>query len=483
MPPEPTTLAAESEPLSRRLGGDAAVHAFVVAWCAHEPQRVGEVAIVPANGPTQALGRGESGGPEPRLRFFRQRAGSIALTPPLASAELSRRQLLLRGTDGRVEVERVGNAAMRVNGQRTDRAVVQAGDVVSFRRELVLLCLSRPAIVPPLRPSVTYPIGAFGDADGCGILGESPAVWHLRDAVAFAAAADVHVLILGETGTGKELAAAAVHRLSSRSRGAFVARNAATLPPTLIDAEIFGNAHNYPNAGMPERRGLVGEAHAGTLFLDEIGELPAELQSHLLRVLDAKGEYQRLGDPAAQRSDFRLVAATNRDPTALKHDFLSRLALRVHVPALRERREDVPLLARQLVLRAAKKSPAVAGRFVARVGDHEHARLSPALVEDLLRREYAGNVRELEAVLWRAMAASEGEVVDLPEEDEEVRPASGGTRQPPAVPAVDPTPEAIRAALQGAIGSVTQAARALGLTSRYALYRLMKKHGIEVAED
>ena len=142
-------------------------------------------------------------------------------------------------------------------------------------------------------------------------------------------------LLLGESGTGKELAARAVHQLSQRGRQQFVARNAATLPAGLIDAELFGNAKNYPNPGMPERRGLIGEADGGSLFLDEIGELPVELQAHLLRVLDGDGEYQRLGEGVARRSNFRLIAATNRDPSTLKHDLAARFTARIELPTSR----------------------------------------------------------------------------------------------------------------------------------------------------
>src|SRR5690348_15490748 len=127
-----------------------------------------------------------------------------------------------------------------------------------------------------------------------------------------------HVLLTGASGTGKELAARAIHALSKRSGQRLVARNAATLPESLIDAELFGNAKNYPNPGMAERAGLVGQADGSTLFLDEIAELPSSSQAHLLRVLD-DGEYHRLGDGLARRSDFRLVAATNRDVSSLKH--------------------------------------------------------------------------------------------------------------------------------------------------------------------
>src|SRR4029077_9274313 len=127
------------------------------------------------------------------------------------------------------------------------------------------------------------------------------------------------VVIAGQSGSGKELVAQAIHALSGRADRRLVSRSAATLPEALIDAELFGNAKNYPNPGMVERSGLIGEAHGSTLFLDELGELPHAAQAHLLRVLDG-GEYQRLGEAQARVSDFRLVVATNRILSSLKPD-------------------------------------------------------------------------------------------------------------------------------------------------------------------
>lgn len=140
------------------------------------------------------------------------------------------------------------------------------------------------------------------------------------------------MLITGESGTEKELAAGAIHARSRRGKNVLVAHNAATFPAGLIDAELFGNPKHYPNTGMPERPGLVGEADGGVLFLDEIGELPLEMRARLLRLLDAGGEYRRLGEAKGRRSDFRLVATTNRDASMLKHDLLSRLKVRVALP-------------------------------------------------------------------------------------------------------------------------------------------------------
>jgi two-component system nitrogen regulation response regulator GlnG/two-component system response regulator HydG len=248
------------------------------------------------------------------------------------------------------------------------------------------------------------------------MVGESPVAWRIREQVAFAAKASAHVLLLGESGTGKELAARAVHALSPREDGPFVARNAATLPAGLIDAELFGNAKNYPNPGMAERAGLIGQANKGTLFLDEIGELPAELQAHLLRVLDTDGEYQRLGESQTRRSELRLVGATNRAPEHLQHDVLARFAVRVELPPLLARREDIPLFIRHVLLRAARKSPEVAGRFVTKTaGGAPQPQVDPALVEYFLRAPLQANARDIEAILWRAMSESAGDVVRLPQ--------------------------------------------------------------------
>ena len=293
-------------------------------------------------------------------------------------------------------------------------------------------------------------------------------MWQMRERIAFAANAGKHVLLHGESGTGKELAARALHALSPRAGKPFVSRNAATLPSGLIDAELFGNAKNYPNAGMPERAGLVGQADGGTLFLDEIAEIPVEQQAHLLRVLDSDGEYQRLGEATTRRSDLVLVGATNRDVGALKHDVAARLTLRLELPPLDERREDIPLLVRHLLLLAAKKSPQIGERFL-QTGDggRLEPRVDPALVEQLIVRDYETHIRELDALLWRAMAGSPGDTVLL---TDDLRQEARGRD-------TEPTAAELRAALKSA-GSVQIAAKALGLKSRYALYRLMKKHGI-----
>jgi hypothetical protein len=441
--------------------------ALVIAWCADEPGRIGEVALFTPRGVMQTLGRGDGDG-EARVRFFRQRPRRLAPTEPLVGLALSRKQLTVRTNAGSLAVERVGRCALSVNGVVTERATVVPGDTVLLRGQLLLFCTRRVPSIPPTAYFLEKSCGAFGEPDEAGILGEAPSMWQMRERIAFAANAGKHVLLHGESGTGKELAARAVHALSPRAGKPFVSRNAATLPSGLIDAELFGNAKNYPNAGMPERAGLVGQADGGTLFLDEIAEIPVEQQAHLLRVLDSDGEYQRLGEATMRRADIVLVGATNRDLSALKHDVAARLTLRLELPPLDERREDIPLLVRHLLLLAAKKSPQIGERFLDEgAGGRLEPRVDPALVEQLIVRDYETHIRELDALLWRAMAGSTGDTLLL---TDDLRQEARGRD-------TEPTADEIRAALKSA-GSVQNAARALGLKSRYALYRLMKKHGI-----
>ena len=450
--------------------------ALAIAWSYSEPARLGEIAFLPEGTGPALLGRGPEaeGDRAPRLRFFRHRPTGEKGMPPLGGAGLSRAQLLVRAEGDAIRAERVGRCRMLVNGETVETALVRAGDVLFLESELLLICVARARQTKPLSSVVAAP--SFGDADACGLVGESPAAWALRERVAFVGPREPHVLVLGESGTGKEIVARAVHASSPRARRAMVSRNAATLPPGLIDAELFGNARNYPHPGLAERPGLLGEAHGSTLFLDEIGEMPQEMQAHLLRVLDHGGEYQRLGDATVRTTDVRLIAATNRPVAALKHDLLARLPLTVTVPGLEARREDVPLLVRHLLRRMAAADPALAERFFAPAGGGLEPRVSPLLVAELVRHTFTTHVRELQSLLWAAIAGSPRNFVDLTGEVSEqlalgAAPSAPGRSGPL-------TAEEIRACLSRCDGSVSRAYRELGLSSRDALYRLLKKHGI-----
>jgi two-component system nitrogen regulation response regulator GlnG/two-component system response regulator HydG len=401
----------------------------------------------------------------------------VDVAAPFENPFISRAQLGL-SADGRgVLVENAGKRRVLVDGLAVDRpTMVRQGGVVEIEGQLLLLCVERELPYPPSRHVEERDWPPFGAADAQGVVGESEASWALRDRLAFAARSTAHVLVHGPSGTGKELVAHGLHSLSPRASKKMVARNAATFPPGIVDAELFGNVANYPNAGMAERPGVIGQADGSTLFLDEIGELPVELQSRLLRVLDSEGDYQRLGDARPRRSDLRLVAATNRAPEELRPDLLARFAIRVEVAGLDDRLEDVPLLARRLLQRTAQKDPHVR-RFLEPCGGGDgEPRLDAALVRALVQHAYATNVRELQALLWRSVATSPGDVLEL---TDEVR-AGVVARPPPPATTREHTAEEIREALARCGGVQERAWRELGMASRYVLKRAIRKHGIAV---
>ena len=405
----------------------------------------------------------------------RQRPGVTEDAPALEDPFLSRDQLRLTARGDGIHVENLGKRELLVDGHSVAEETVKEGEVIEIKGRLLLLAARRPRVMPALK-NLPKERPAFGHADAHGFVGESPAAWRLRDSAAFVAARSAHVLLLGASGTGKEIVARSVHELSRGSKR-LVSRNAATLPSGLIDAELFGHVANYPNVGMPERPGLVGEADGGTLFLDEIGELPAELATKLLRVLDDRGEYQRLGDTRARTSKFRLIAATNRALTSLKSDVAARFKLRISTPGLEERREDIPLLARHLLQRAAVEDPAIGERFFAGWdGKTGEPRIGLGLMRALVLHAYSTHIRELDMLLWAALSESHGDTAELVPEVETAL-TEGAPSQDSRVDVRDLSAEVIRAAIEKA-GSQEQAWRDLGLANRHVLKRLVKKHGL-----
>lgn len=446
----------------------------IIAWSFDEPERIGQSAVV-CDG--AVLGRGaaqpDDGGP--RLVFHERRPGSARPQGPLAAPRLSRVQLKFKTkAEGVLEVRSVGRCPMSIRGEELESAELEDGDVLVLRNALVLFVARRRAHMPLRAKAGSF---AFGSADPFGVVGESTAAWQLRDEIAIAARSPHHVLIRGPSGAGKELAARSLHGLSHRAEKPLVARNSATFPAGLVDAELFGNAKNYPHSGSPERPGLVGEADGTSMFLDEIGELPEELQARLLRVLDRDGEYQRLGESKVRHSDMRVIAATNRPLDALKHDVLARFGARIEIPPLADRREDIPLLARHVLARFEREAPEVAGKFFEKRDGQSFARIDPRLIEALLRHEFTLQLRELERLLWLAISSSREDFIALtPELSAELKVA-----EPSREAEREPSADEIREAL-GKYG-VSEAAKKLGVKSRYALYRLMKRHGIAAREE
>jgi two-component system response regulator AtoC len=291
------------------------------------------------------------------------------------------------------------------------------------------------------------------------------------------------VLLGGETGTGKELAARAIHYGSARKARRFVPVNCGALPPDLVESELFGHARGAFTGAAAAKPGLFEEAEGGTLFLDEVGELPLKTQVKLNRALQER-EIRRVGDNAAVRVDVRLIAATHRDLRAevaagrFREDLFYRLhVFPVRLPALRERADDIPLLAAHFLEKHARA-------FRRDVRGYE-----PDALRVLTGYAWPGNVRELENAVERAVAVAKGELVareDLPAE----LAASAGAAAPPgaaltALPykeAVDRvrdrmTREYLVALMRELGGNVTKAAERAGM-ERESLHRLLKRHGI-----
>jgi formate hydrogenlyase transcriptional activator len=248
------------------------------------------------------------------------------------------------------------------------------------------------------------------------IVGRSEALRQVLDQIETVAPTDSTVLIYGETGSGKELIARAVHNLSSRKSNAFVKLNCAAIPTGLLESEMFGHERGAFTGAITQRIGRFELANRGTMFLDEVGEIPLELQPKLLRVLQER-EFERLGSTRTLRSDARLIAATNRDLAALvaeqkfRPDLYYRLnVFPVRVPALRERPEDIPLLVRHFVQ-----------QFSRRLGKAIDAIDADAMTA-LVRYPWPGNIRELQNVIERAVILSSGPVLNV--RTEELRPAA-----------------------------------------------------------
>jgi DNA-binding NtrC family response regulator len=410
----------------------------------------------------------------------------------LAHDALSRRQMRIELNPDGLIVHAGGKRPVLFNGTAGTEAFVPFGSIIEIRHLYVFLVTKRPLAIPPSR-YVPRALHAFGEPDADGIVGESARAWALREELAAVAAASPHVLLLGPSGAGKDLAARAIHRASERSRGPFVERNVATLPESLMEAELFGHARDYPERGMSERLGLVGQAEGGTLFLDEIADLSDALQARLLTVMEG-GVYHRLGDNRARKANVRIVAATNRPIVGIRPELFARFSIHVTVPSLDERREDVPLLFRHVALRSARESPKIAARFVREIAGRMEIDVDSTLVAGLARRSYPLNVRELQMLLWKIMPACRGDRlvvaggVDLPPPEPLRVPPAPQADPPEAAPSapnvdllLDPR-GTIVAALARNGGSVRATANELRV-SRATLYRQMQTLGIARPAD
>ncbi len=308
------------------------------------------------------------------------------------------------------------------------------------------------------------------------LIGKSPAMQKVYELVLNAAATSANVIVHGDSGTGKELVARAIHDMSSRSGAAFVPVNCAAIPENLVESEFFGHRKGAFTGAHTDKRGYLDHAHKGTLFLDEVGELSLGLQAKLLRAIEGGG-YTPVGESASRSSDFRIIAATNLNlqeqlrKGTMREDFFYRIhVIPIHVPPLRERGEDIPLLLEHFLKLYSEdgKMPPVPGH----------------VIEALMRYDWPGNVRELQNVVQRYIAVKQldfpaptsrfGETpgADPPEAAEQAR-----TDLRLRIRVDDTEREALVEALRSSGGNRSQAARFLGI-SRRTILRKMKRFGL-----
>ncbi len=323
---------------------------------------------------------------------------------------------------------------------------------------------------PPQDDSAGHPTRRRTDL----IVGGGAAMAHVLELVAVAARTGIPVLIQGESGTGKELVARAIHYTGPRAARPFLTMNCGAIPETLMEDELFGHVRGAYTGAHGDKRGVFEEADGGSLFLDEIGDLYVSCQVKLLRVLQEE-EVRRLGETRSRRVDVRIIAATNKDlkqemqGRRFREDLFHRISvLPIHLPPLRDRREDIPLLVGQFL-----------HEFNRELGRSIRA-FTPRALDRLKAHTWPGNVRELENRVKQAMVMAKGEVIDL----ESLDLYSGGAPGAPFPTFKKAKDEFIRAylvqCLQAVKGNVAAAARLAG-KDRKDFYDLMKRHHVDPA--
>jgi len=314
------------------------------------------------------------------------------------------------------------------------------------------------------------------DSETFGMIGRDQKMRQIIETIRTAAPSDASVLIEGESGTGKELIATAFHTASHRAAQPFIRINCAAIPHELIESELFGYKRGAFTGADRDKRGLIEAAGEGTLLLDEIAEMPAHLQTKLLRVLQER-KLRRVGGEREIDVNFRLVSATNRDTSALlaegvlRKDLYFRIStIKIRVPPLRERLDDVTLIAKRFL-----------ERFSAQY-DKNIRDISPEAVLRLVRYDWPGNIRELESVIERAVLFCPGEVLMpgcLPEDFQSAQTNGARFIIPPLLAMDEIEREAIVQTLERTSGNVKKSAQILHFP-RPTFYRKLKKFGIKV---
>lgn len=298
------------------------------------------------------------------------------------------------------------------------------------------------------------------------VIGNSPSIKASLDLARKVSVTDTNVILLGETGTGKEVFARAIHYQSNRRTKPFVAVNCSSFPKDLLESELFGHAEGAFTGAVRAKKGFIEEAQDGTLFLDEIGEMPMDLQAKLLRVVESR-EYFRVGDPKIRQANVRFITATNRDlaneikESKFREDLYYRFSVfAIHLPSLRERKEDIELLAKHFILEFSNKT------------NKPVFTLHESFLDKLKQHPWKGNIRELKNVIERCVILS-----DTNELTPDLLPFDFNTDTESSLTLESIEKQHIRKVLKLAGGNKTQAAKLLdiGLTT---LYQKLKDYGI-----
>jgi two-component system response regulator HydG len=307
---------------------------------------------------------------------------------------------------------------------------------------------------------------------GSKLLGDSEAITHVRDMIRRIAPSQMSVLLLGETGTGKELAAAMLHECSTRANSPFIVVNCAAIPPDLFESEMFGHEKGAFTGATTRRRGRCEQAHGGTLFLDEIGDLTLDNQARILRVLEL-GKFHRVGGEEQIEVDFRIVTATNKDihgsllSGAFRPDLYHRInGVEIHMPPLRSRKSDIAILAEHFLKLYVPDAP------------RRITGLSPAAIAYLQEQMWPGNVRELRMRIQRAIHLGAGSTIEV-DDLLPIRPMhlKEGSQELSSLDDVER--RHIEAALVRCEGNISAAARMLGI-HRNTLHLKMQQYGLKL---
>ena len=404
----------------------------------------------------------------------------------LGNPRTSRQHAVIRSQDdGTYQIVDLGSAnGTMLNSNRLRMpATLHDQDVVSVGKTQIIFSEPRAVPKPAIDSTAQMSTAMAATSAGSSLIGAGPAMSEVFRLAEKAALSPIAVLIEGETGTGKELFAQAIHASSPRARAPFLPVNCAALPESLIESELFGHRRGAFTGAHQDRKGIFEAASGGTIFLDEIGEMPAAMQPKLLRVLQ-EGAVTPIGESCPRAVDVRVLSATNRDltreieDTKFRSDLYFRLAaFRIRLPPLRERLEDLPLLAQRLLSQAAQAHGTRAPE------------IEPATLAMLCAYDWPGNVRQLQNELYRAVAlAPTGVPITTEHLSEEIRANQGAA---PGSPPTQAAPGDLREArasfesdhiqrmLQQCDGNVSMAARELGL-SRNGLLKKIKELGLSV---